>query len=430
MRLISTFIFIGLVVSYQTKSQCTPPVPIPVIACGTGTPLANGVTINTGETYFFNGVGGSFSNITINGGTLLLCGSVTLTNTNFTSGRLVVNAGASATFGGSFNTGSNNNFFNSGTVTFNANVNVQGTNTFVYNAAGATINATSPITVFNNGLFINNGTATGNDIILNSGAQVCLGPGSISQTANITSNQTNAVTAPGGVACVSYSNSFMGNNPITATSNVHICQLAGASNPVPVVVGAAVVSNPCVSCSALLPLKLLSFKGRQLSGQAELEWITTWEENVESFIIERSKDGVAFENIGTVKARNQPSTYQFSTPLATDGYFRLKMADLDGRFTYSSIVKLKAILTGLQLTVLSNPVTKSYADISIAVNKVQQGNLLMVDNMGRPIRKIPLNLTSGVNNYRIDLNGVSPGNYYLYFNGKPERSATVQLVKL
>ncbi len=407
-----------------------PPVPIPILACGTGTPLTNGVTINTGQTYFFNGVGGSFSNITINGGTLLLCGTATLTNTNFTSGQVVINAGAAITFGGSFNTGPNNNFFNSGTATFNTTVNVQGSNTFVYNAAGANINVTSAFVVFNSGLFINNGAATGNDITLNGGAQVCLGPGSISQTVNITSNQTNAVTAPGGVACVSYSNSFTGNNAITATSNVHICQLAGASNPVPVVVGAAVVSNPCTSCSALLPLKLLSFKGRQLNEQAELEWITTWEENVQSFIVERSKDGVIFENAGEVKARNQPSTYRFNIPLATGGYFRLKMVDIDGRFTYSSIVRIKAIIAGLQLTVLSNPVTKSYAAISIAVDRAQNGDLLIVDNMGRPIKKMPLNLSSGANNYRIDLNGVNAGNYYLYFNGKLDRSSTVQLVKL
>ncbi len=56
-------------------------------------------------------------------------------------------------------------------------------------------------------------------------------------------------------------------------------------------------------------------------------------------------------------------------------------------FTLSSIVRLKSITTGLQLTLLSNPVTQSYAEVSIAVAKSQLGDLLIVDNMEGPSGK-------------------------------------------
>lgn len=433
MRLVLITISLWLTTAFQAMSQCAPPVPAPVIACGTGIPLSDGVSINTGQTYFFNGVGGSFTNITVNGGTLLLCGSVSFSNINVNSGSIVINPGASVTFNGNFNAGTNN-FFNAGTVVFNLNVAVQGANTFVYNESGGTITVNGTLAVFNSGVFINNGTATANDILINSGASICLGPNSTSHTASITNNQTNVVTVPTGTACVSYSNSFTGNNPITATSSLKICQMTGASAPVPAVPGAAVITANCTTCTSLLggvlPLKLVSFKGRYATDQAELEWTTAWEENVQSFIVERSKNGQAFEAIGEVKAHNQPSTYKYTTPLNGDSYFRLKMVDKDGRSTISSIVRLKSITTGLQLTLLSNPVTQSYADVSISVAKNQLGHLLIVDNMGKPIRKIPVTLTNGTNNLRIDLNGVSVGNYYLYFNGKLDKSSPVRLVKL
>ncbi len=433
MKLVLTAISLFLATSFQAMNQCVPPVAPPVIACGTGTPLADGVTINAGQTYFFNGVGGSFSNITVNGGTLLLCGSVSITNINVNSGNVVINSGASVTFNGNFNAGTNN-FFNAGNVVFNLNVAVQGTNTFVYNALNGTLTVNGTLAVFNSGLLINNGTATANDIIINSGAAICLGPNSTAHTASITNNQTNVVTVPTGSACVSYSNSFTGNNPITATSNLKICQMTGASAPVPAVPGAAVVTSNCSNCQGLLgtalPMKLETFKGRQINEQAELEWVTAWEENVHSFVVELSKNGQVFESIGEVKARNQPSTYTFNTPIHGDSYFRLKMVDQDGRFTRSSIVRLKSITSGFQLTVLSNPVSQSYADISIAAAKSQLGDLLIVDNIGRPIRKIPVSLIRGTNNFRLDMNSLSVGNYYLYFNGKLDRSSPVRFVKL
>ena len=432
MGLFTRLTLLLLATSFHAFSQCVPPVTPPVIACGTGTPLSDGVSINTGETYYFNGVGGSFTNITLNGGTLLLCGSVTITNINVNSGNVVINTGASVVFNGNFSSGTNN-FFNAGTVVFNLNVAIQGTNTFVYNAIGGSITVNGNLTVFNNGLFINNGTATSNDFIINSGASICLGPNSSSNAASISNNQTDVVTVPTGNACVSYSNSFTGNNPITATSSLKICQMTGASAPLPVAVGAAVVTANCTSCPSLLgtlPLKLVAFNGRQINEQVQLDWATAWEENVQSFIIERSKNGQTFEAIGEVKAHNRPSTYTFTTPIHADSYFRLKMVDVDGRVTLSSIIRLKPITTGLQLTVLSNLVTRSYVDVSILVAKSQMGDLLIVNNMGKLIRKVPVTLTMGTNSFRINLNSLSAGNYYLYFNGKLDKSSPIRLVKL
>ena len=64
----------------------------------------------------------------------------------------------------------------------------------------------------------------------------------------------------------------------------------------------------------------------------------------DKFIIERSADGLTFSGIGTVTANNRAgdNSYSFSdgTPLNKISYYRLKMIDRDGSFTYSRVVKI------------------------------------------------------------------------------------------
>lgn len=74
-----------------------------------------------------------------------------------------------------------------------------------------------------------------------------------------------------------------------------------------------------------------------------LSWNTTNESNINYFGIERSKDGNKWEQIDKVKGKNnsnQVINYQYtdSLPLAGAQYYRLKQTDLNGNFTYSTIV--------------------------------------------------------------------------------------------
>jgi hypothetical protein len=127
-------LFVFLTSCLNTRSQCVAPVAFPLLTCGSGTPLQDGANIASGQTHSFNGTGGAFSNITISGGTLLLCGSASITNVNFNSGDIVINAGATVTFNGSFNIGSPTSFHNAGNTSFNLNVTIQGASNFIYNA--------------------------------------------------------------------------------------------------------------------------------------------------------------------------------------------------------------------------------------------------------------------------------------------------------
>lgn len=95
----------------------------------------------------------------------------------------------------------------------------------------------------------------------------------------------------------------------------------------------------------VLPLQLLSFTCNREQQGVVLQWETAMEENTDYFAIERSSDAATFVEIGRVQASGWSTsgkTYDFVDvhPLATV-YYRLRMADHDGRFTFSQVLRVQ-----------------------------------------------------------------------------------------
>ncbi len=92
-----------------------------------------------------------------------------------------------------------------------------------------------------------------------------------------------------------------------------------------------------------LPVTLVSFHGEEgEAGHINLHWKTTREINARHFGLERSIDGKNFKQIAVVNAMNSAAfnnyLYDDSGLVGNKYYYRLKMVDLDGSFTYSSII--------------------------------------------------------------------------------------------
>jgi hypothetical protein len=129
--------------------------------------------------------------------------------------------------------------------------------------------------------------------------------------------------------------------------------------------------------------------------------------NFLKYQVEVSEDGSNFKNIATVYTNNQ-SIYQYEYFDATkqDKYFRLKLIDKDGSFSYSNIVAIKEN-DKAQISLYPNP-TKDF--ISISLNKVMPNSkLIIVNNIGETIQQIQL-----VNNITtISTNGLVSGMYFI-----------------
>lgn len=117
-----------------------------------------------------------------------------------------------------------------------------------------------------------------------------------------------------------------------------------------------------------LPVNLITFDGRLNQQSAVLNWTTSNENYLKGYDIEKSEDGKHFTRIGTQDPYEQSdiNKYMFRDPkLQYENYYRLRINDLDNKFTYSSTVLIRYIPDHQQITVLNNPF-QQYIDLRLA----------------------------------------------------------------
>ncbi|MFD2785137.1 beta strand repeat-containing protein [Hymenobacter rubripertinctus] len=208
-------------------------------------------------------------------------------------------------------------------------------------------------------------------------------------------------------------------NNIDDASNV---QISGAENyltpPVPQIIRGIIAPSP-------LPVTLVSFTAKVKGTQVALTWVTAAELNNKQFEVQRSRDGRAFETIVTLAGKgttNSSSTYNEAdnSPLNGVSYYRLKQVDLDGTFSYSSVVTI-SFLKASELTMYPNPVEDQ---LTISLAGATEGmQVTVTDMMGRVITTQAL-----AANGTLDMASLKTGTY-LVTVGQGEAKVTRRIVK-
>jgi hypothetical protein len=130
-----------------------------------------------------------------------------------------------------------------------------------------------------------------------------------------------------------------------------------------------------------LPINLFSFIVQRENAFLNLKWTTLSEKNNQYFIVERSKNGIDFDSIGSVSAIGFSQTkhdYSFldHQPLQGINYYRIKQIDNDGKFTYSFVLVFyfKLDLNSKSAIISPNPANK---EISIYIESPQNEPLFL-----------------------------------------------------
>jgi hypothetical protein len=105
-----------------------------------------------------------------------------------------------------------------------------------------------------------------------------------------------------------------------------------------------------------LPIELLSFTAESLKSKVNLKWITATEINNDYFVIEKSKNGVDFEDLlikdaygnGTSKTMQYYSDFD-NDPFNGVNYYRLKQVDINGENSISAIVSVIYMKGGISV---------------------------------------------------------------------------------
>ena len=181
-----------------------------------------------------------------------------------------------------------------------------------------------------------------------------------------------------------------------------------------------------------LPLTLLQFTGVPQDKSVVLQWKTTDEVNTSQYIVERSGNGTSFGLIGAVAAKDLAgeNDYQFAdaAPLAGNNYYRLKMVDEDGGFTYSSIVFVSATKQAGAYWVYPNPVL-AMAGVIFNAAGADKYNIEVVDPMGRVLQVLSGVSAAGVNKVDIDMGAFAPGVYSILISDPVMGRRSLQVTK-
>jgi len=165
------------------------------------------------------------------------------------------------------------------------------------------------------------------------------------------------------------------------------------------------IQNPAVSSS--LPVELLSFTAKEKNASVLLEWNTAKEMNMANFVIERSENGKQFAVLKTVAVSGSyTSVRQYreidASILKGVVYYRLKMVDIDGKFTYSAIVKVNLAANATTINCFPNPAI-DYVTLSIANAQAGTYDYSVATIDGRIVKAAAADLKSGAQQVRIDL---------------------------
>lgn len=95
----------------------------------------------------------------------------------------------------------------------------------------------------------------------------------------------------------------------------------------------------------VLPIELISFDAIANQNQVDLSWATASEKNNDFFTIERTADGISYEEVAKIQGQGNSSTkthyvYTDVKPLSGVSYYRLKQTDFNGE---SEVFEVKSV---------------------------------------------------------------------------------------
>jgi hypothetical protein len=218
------------------------------------------------------------------------------------------------------------------------------------------------------------------------------------------------------------------------TNNFLTFRLADQSNDKSILF----IDNVVLTGTCMFPVTLLSFSGRRTNGNDQLTWVTASEQNTSEFDVEYGTDGIHFSLIGTMAAAGNSSVekeYRFTNSNVNgDALYRLKTVDIDGKFTYSRVIRLAQTTTcnqdGFEITNMSPSPFSDQFIVEYCTGSTTKINAKLFDVAGRLMAKRDITIPQGQGNFTInDLSKLVAGIYILQLQDEQGNTVTKKLIK-
>lgn len=194
--------------------------------------------------------------------------------------------------------------------------------------------------------------------------------------------------------------------PSTTTRTLTVTDALGCTNSVVV----AITVAPCT-----LPIELTSFGASCENKEVKTNWTVASELNNDFFTVQRSRNGIDFEDIGTIYSiGNHTEDYSYSftdeNPILGDGstgisYYRLKQTDDNGdteTFDALAVDWCGSLGDEQTITIFPNPVVDNNCKVLVTNQKNNPIALQLMDMNGKQVANYEFTPTSDTEQYNID----------------------------
>jgi len=184
------------------------------------------------------------------------------------------------------------------------------------------------------------------------------------------------------------------------------------TNIVSFVVNASNLANgyyTIVYSASILPVSITGFAAMKQENSVLLKWSAGNETNIDHYEIQRGASATGFFTVGMVAAGARQYSFTDEAPAAGRNYYRLKVVDLDGGSTYSTIVLMdfQESLTAA-LTLYPNPAVDQL-HISLA-SAAEDASIAILNTAGQTLKTVK---TSGAGRVDISIGDLNKGIYFV-----------------
>lgn len=156
----------------------------------------------------------------------------------------------------------------------------------------------------------------------------------------------------------------------------------------------------------VLPVVWGSFELKVMENAVQIAWSSLEELNASHYTIQRSSDGISFENVKRLEAKGRAYEYQYNDNDLNSGlyYYRIAQEDIDGSIEYTAIKS--AEISSKQIVVYPNPVR----DILYIDAKAKIKDIRIYDGLGKMVLK-------QASSNSIDVSNLESGMYLVVIDG-------------
>lgn len=184
----------------------------------------------------------------------------------------------------------------------------------------------------------------------------------------------------------------------------------------------------------ILPTRLTAFTGVNKGNTNQLSWQTAQEVNTAYFELQHATTANRnFSALTTVTAAGNSNTaqnyaYTHTSPAQGTNYYRLKMVDKDGKFTYSRIVSINNGEASFKAAIVPNIINNNIA-LQINATNAQTVRVDVVSVNGTVLLTKQFAVGGGSTTQTIAVAGLAKGAYFVRVTGGDNKPLSLKVMK-